>query len=339
MYAIPAAPHPRALCGGVPCCRGSSWCWCWCCGCARRVVCCARDHTLCLLDGDKSGRQPLLAVAWKLDVESNLPIARPASLFSRCVPYFGAQSLSLRIKSADGQWHMLNEILKADPDSKIPDGLRLLSIFENDIAVRFDAVHPEAVLLDDCTLLAEQLLHLHCTDPASAGSRADRAQRRPSWLNRAAVGNHTHLGQSAWSHEVVNPQRCRRLDVWWRRLDAAALSRRQQRDITAVRIVSAVSLQRIEKPIYGVFKLQPAIHCTKSEAGVGAVLLHTVLAETLSRLCIDSRLVGALPGVPPSVRCALAGRAASECRPSVVTMGGALIPGIGSRSRLPVQNA
>ena len=44
-----------------------------------------------------------------------------------------------------------------------PDDLCLLSSLEYDIAVRLDAVHPEAILLYDGTILAEQLLHLHVT--------------------------------------------------------------------------------------------------------------------------------------------------------------------------------
>lgn len=42
-----------------------------------------------------------------------------------------------------------------------PNDLCLLSGLKYDVAVCLDAVHPEAVFLDDRTVLAEQLLHLH----------------------------------------------------------------------------------------------------------------------------------------------------------------------------------
>jgi hypothetical protein len=79
------------------------------------------------------------------------------------------------------------------------------------------------------------------------------------------------------------------------------------------------------------------MHCIRETYAM--LIVHRTGLKAKPHLWLDSRLVGAPPGVPPSVRCALVGRALSECRPSVVTLGGALMPGIGSRSRFPVQNA
>lgn len=52
-----------------------------------------------------------------------------------------------------------------------PDGLGLLGGLEDDIAVRLDAWHPEAVLLYDRLLLAQQLFHLCCKTRARVSGR------------------------------------------------------------------------------------------------------------------------------------------------------------------------
>lgn len=141
-----------------------------------------------------------------------------------------------------------------------------------------------------------------------------------------------HLRKGARPHEVVDAQRRRRLHVWRRRLYAAALSGRQQRDLTAAQYNS----QAWSYPM--------AEHCSRgAPAGLDTrqgsrYLQRTTSAQCpSSRLWVDSFLVDAL-GVPLSTRCTLAA-GVSECCPPVVTLGGALTPGIGSRIRLPAMVA
>ena len=55
-----------------------------------------------------------------------------------------------------------------------------------------------------------------------------------------------HLRQGARPHEVVDAQRQRRVHVWRRRLDAAALSGRQQRDLTAAHHDGACPIELIQ---------------------------------------------------------------------------------------------
>ena len=149
-------------------------------------------------------------------------------------------------------------------------------------------------------------------------------------MPRAGRRGDQHLRKGARPHEIVDAQRQRRLHVWRRRLHAAALSGRQQRDVTAAQYALHLTdpyspaAQYCSRAALAGLDMQQEADTCKAQ--------HRLKPKP--RLGVDSFLVDAMPVVPLSSRCTLAA-GVSKCCPAVVTLGGALTPGIGSRARLP----